>query len=483
MKFFYAIIISVFSFNFSAQTYPSQNISLVSLLTPNTSTTGIGPDGRKYSGCWAWYQSSKNKEYAISGTSIGTYFIDITSAATPTVSDFVPATVNSTYKEIKTYQNFCYIVGDDAAPNRFQIIDMQYLPDSVHVVYDGKSYFERGHTVWIDKDKLYVGGVTYSIGSVPPTSPMNVYSLATPSVPVLLRQLWQDIPSSVAGYVHDMYVRNDTIYASCGNDGLRIIKLNPANTFSLLGSYTNYAGTPYNHSSFLTQNGKYLIFCDESPSKLPMKIVDVQNFSNVTSMSVFNSYTTTTPHNPYLIGNNLAIVSCYQDGLMVYNISNPATPTLTGFFDTHPQGGAISGSYGSSDYRGNWGAYPWLPSGNIVTNDMQNGVFILNASAAYSATTGAILPPSTVGLKTNNGNETNLIFYPNPAADRLAVNYNSNNEVMFKICDAVGEIILEKKYTNGINNYIEVDNLANGTYFINVKSASQSVTKKLIIQH
>ena len=34
---------------------------------------------------------------------------------------------------------------------------MQYLPDSVHVVHNGTTYFERSHTLFIDQDKMYCG--------------------------------------------------------------------------------------------------------------------------------------------------------------------------------------------------------------------------------------------------------------------------------------------------------------------------------------
>ena len=60
----------------TAQTYSSLNISLLAHLDPEKDSTGS--DGRKYSGCWGWAQTSKNKEYAIVGTSSQTYFIDVT---------------------------------------------------------------------------------------------------------------------------------------------------------------------------------------------------------------------------------------------------------------------------------------------------------------------------------------------------------------------------------------------------------------------
>src|SRR5690606_21770501 len=113
-------------------------------------------------------------------------------------------------------------------------------------------------------------------------APMAVFSLTNPEVPQLLRTLNQDIPNNLVDYVHDMYVRNDTVYASCGWKGLCVFRLETnTHTFTPLGSYTNYLAAGYNHSSFLTQNGKYLMFCDESPAGLPIHLVNTENFWNI----------------------------------------------------------------------------------------------------------------------------------------------------------------------------------------------------------
>ena len=424
--FFFFLTISLLNLN--AQTYPSRNISLLSLISPNT--LDVGFDGRHYSGCWGWFQQTKNKEYAICGASNGTYFIDVSSPASPSVSAFVPGPPGGTFREMKTYLHYCYIVSDDSPPNTFQIVDMQYLPDSVHIIYNGTTYFERAHTVWIDGDKMYLGAVLSQSNTV--HSAMQVYSLATPTTPVLLRKLEQDLPQF--NYVHDMYVRHDTLYASCGNDGLQFIKFDTlTKTFILLGSYAGYPYAGYSHSSSLTKNGKYLVFCDELPVGCPIHLVDVQNFSNVQPVKNFLPSINTTPHNPYVIGNKFAVVACYQEGLQIYNIANPSNVSFSGYFDTYPQGGSNTGDYGDIAFRGNWGAYPYLPSGIILANDMQNGLFILDATVAY--TTNIIY---SVGIKNNVPAESNLIMYPNPANEVLSVHYTTHDPTHLQIKKRAG---------------------------------------------
>jgi len=448
--------------------YAKQNIELISLSTPNFGVGGV--DNRLYSGCWGWYQAAKNKEYAICGASNGTYFLDISNPTTPTVCAYVLGKLGCTYREMKTYRNYCYIISDDAQPNKFQIVDMQYLPDSVHLVYEGKDIFERGHTIWIDNDKMYIGTVTYTSGF----SSMNVYSLATPTAPILLKELDDDIPPPLINAVHDMYVRNDTVYASCGYEGLHILKFNSVtNNFTQLGSYTGYGTVgSYNHSSALTQNGKNLLFCDEVPGSLPMRYVNVENFANIQPLQSFKPYTGTTPHNPYMVGNDFAVVACYQDGLYIYDVSIPGSASLSGYFDTHPQGGASVDNYFGADYRGTWGAYPWLPSKIIIAQDMQNGVFLLDATAAFG---------NRASLQNQTAEDETIVFYPNPASDILNVSIMSASSGTLSLINMLGGIVLEKHYNGVIKDEIDLKHIQAGSYLVVVKSNNGVFNKKIVI--
>ncbi len=375
----FAVILSFIAKSILAQTlslapYTSvSNFTAISLISPETFTNQYGD---RYSGCWGWYQANKNKEYAIAGSASGTFWIDVTNPATPSVSAYKAGSqTDQVWREIKTYQNYCYVITDDPGANTFQIFDMQYLPDSVRKVYDSQALFKRGHTLWVDGNKLYVAGITYSNNS---TSSMNVYSLATPSVPVLLRELKQDYPS--ISYVHDMLPSNDTVFASCGNQKLYVYKFNPNNTFTQIGSLSNYPASGFNHSTQLTPNRKTLIMTDEVPASLAFKVLDVQNISNIQVLASTKQYNNTTPHNPFVVSNNLCFMSSYQDGLQLYNISSPATPSLVGFFDTYYQGGGNNNNWSGDDYDGQWGCYPYFPSKNIFACDQKNGIFMLRTN-------------------------------------------------------------------------------------------------------
>jgi choice-of-anchor B domain-containing protein len=471
MKKLLLFISFAISLPFSAQTYSSQNIDLISLISPNSDgTVGIGPDDRRYNCVWGWEHPISNKEFAILGSSIGTYFIDVSNPATPSVSAFVPGKPNCTWREVKTYQNYCYVVSDDPSPNTFQIIDMSALPATVTVVHNGTTYFERGHTLFIDGDYLYIGSTTYSTGG-DPFSSMNVYSLFTPTAPVLMRRLDQDY--SFINTVHDMFVSNDTVFASCGNQGLYVFKWNASlMNFTQLGSYADYPAAGYNHSSWLTADRTKLVFCDET-NAAPIHLVDVQNLSNIQPLSTFLPHPNSVAHNPYVIDNHLAVVSCYQDGVNIYNFANPNNVFLAGFFDTYPQGGHNVGNYFGNDFRGNWGAYPYFSSGILLASDMQNGLFILDPSLANIST----------GIKSNKQNNPNFIVYPNPASDKISVNYNTSSASQLSIKNMLGQNIFTKNFSGSVRDYVDVSHLENGTYFISLTEGEKTFNKKLIISH
>lgn len=457
-----------------SQTYLNHNVTLLSHLDPGKDTTRWG---ERYSGCWGWYQASKNKEYAIIGAAKNTYYIDVTNPTNPVIVDSVEGRAKaSPWREVKTYQNFNYIVSDDIGPNSLQIVDMQYLPDSVHVVYDDTSSIASSHTIFIDQDKLYCGSPKSNSGA----SSMQVYSITTPTAPVLIRDLKQDYPTLWG--VHDMCVRNDTVYASCGSQGFYILKLKANNTFTLLASFTNYVTSGYNHSSWLTDNGKTLVFTDEVNPGLPAKIIDISDFSNITLLDTIAPHTLTTPHNPYVVGNNWCWLSSYRDGLYLYDISDPSNGIIYGYFDTYPQGGLNTNDYSGDDYAGNWGAYPYLPSKIIIATDTKNGVFILDGDATYK---------NSVGIKEQNSKQEKIphfSIFPNPASHLMyfVIANQSQQQLNYCITDLLGNVVDEKMLNVDSPLYktsININNLAEGYYMITLKGDKINETKQFIIQH
>ncbi len=463
-----AACILIVSNAFCQVTYQSQNISLLSNWT-NPNIPAEPSHGLKYGGIWGW-TDGLGKEYAIQGASDGTYFVDVTNPTNPVQVDFVQGRrPNCLYHEIKTYSHYAYLSSDDYSPNSFQIVDLQYLPDSVHVVMDSTLVFERAHTMWVDGDKLYAAAVK---GGYAVYSQMAVFSLANPESPVLISMIENDYPTLLGSPAHDMLVRNDTVYASIGYDGLYIFHFNSAtNHFEYINSITNYVSGGYNHSSALTADGHTLIFCDEVPSGLPMKALDVTDLQNLVIKSTFSSSSGATPHNPFMI-NNTCFIAYYQEGLQVYDVSNASAPVLAGYFDTHVQS-PLGGPFTPDPYAGAWGAYPFLPSGNVLVSDMQNGLFILNVSII-------------LGVSNPLNTASNFQVYPNPTKSNSMLQFNFKNlskEISISLSSLDGKDLISNKILFNSEPNFKLPNLSDGIYMLKVKTENSLEVKKLVIHN
>lgn len=427
MKKIFFCLFAFASFALNAQ-YDKNNIDLLGHWY-NPAQVAEPTYGIKYNGVWGWVDTANNAEYAIIGSGIGTHIIDVTNPTLPIERDFVEGRRDlCIWREYQTYGKYLYAISDDGAPNSFQIIDLSYLPDSVHVIHDDVTIFSRAHTLFIDGDKLYCA----SVNSVSGYHSMAVYSLADPANPVLLRGLEQDYP--VINHAHDMWVRNDTVYASCGYQGLFIYKYNTgANTFSLINSIDFYPDQGYNHSSSVTPDGNTLVFVDEVPENLAVKVADITDITNISIPVTFKSNEGATPHNPYIYGDNRLVLAYYQDGLQIYNINNPAAPVRCGWFDTDTLHGLNDGFPSTPVYQGAWGAYVHLPSGNFLVSDMQNGLYVLDVSLA-------------VGINSSDVNGSVHSAYPNPTSSAVSISMDLRNstELLYHLYDLTGKIVFSK---------------------------------------
>jgi len=450
--------------------YDKQNISMLGHWFSATQTAEP-TYGIKYNSVYGWTNPVDHKEYAVLGSSSGTYIIDVTNPASPVYIDYVAGRrTNCVWREYKTYGHFLYGISDDSSPNSFQIMDLSYLPDSIHVISDNTTLFERSHTLYVDGNKLYCGSVT-----MPGTGghfSMNVYSLANPAAPVLLRKLNQDYPS--INHVHDMLVRNDTVYASCGYQGLFIYKYDSvANDFTELNTLTSYPDQGYNHSSTISPDGHTMVFCDEVPAGMAVKVLDISDINNIGISSTFESNASATPHNPYIKGKDRVIIAYYQDGVQIFDISDPALPVRTGYFDTDTLHGLNDGYPSSFTYHGAWGAYIDLPSGVILSSDMQNGLYILDASNAL------------VGIdehKTANGT---ISVYPNPATGRISVSLQlrENEKAAVEIYDITGRKVISETQAIAAGKStvsIYTSDLNPGIYLLRIKGKALDYSQKIV---
>ncbi|MES2779717.1 MAG: choice-of-anchor B family protein [Bacteroidota bacterium] len=354
-----------------------------------------------------WKDTVKNREYMIAGSTDSLYFFDVTTPLNMKKCDVEAGrSRNAINRDYEIYGHYVYCVSDRTSPlGSLEIFDLQYLPDSVHKVYDNDTFSINTHTIFIEQasQRMYLcGNIHKPAGSWS----MGIFSLANPEEPAFLGELDKN---QGCPYTHEVFVQRDTAYCSCGNSGLFIYDLrNPQQTVLLGSIVAPYPGNGYNHSSWLDSTGKYLMFTDENQGS-PIKVYDLEHINAPDLVTYFNSNTQALPHNAYWKG-RFAYASSYEDGVYIYDMQNipTQTPSIAAFYDTYPKN--ATGIY--NGFHGCWGVWPFLPSGLILASDISEGLFVLETTwplGTEDAQQGI--------LKTS--------FYPNPFTEKVTVSIQS----------------------------------------------------------
>jgi choice-of-anchor B domain-containing protein len=464
------IFISFFIFNssfliFHSSAQPvSWNINLLSQFD-DTAVKAEPNFGIRYNNVWGWADTVKHREYAILSTVRGSFFIDVTVPTSPVVCDFVKGRRDSCiFRDCKTYLNYAYLVSDDIAPNSFQIVDMSYLPDSVHVVYDSDTLIVRAHNITIEGNKMFCGNVHYDKNNFGNYYSMAVYSLANPVAPQFISAL--NDPN--VNIMDDMQVRHDTIFGNCALDGFYIYKMNSNNTFSEIASISPFALQGYNHSTALTADSRTIILCDWSSPFFPVTPIDVSDMNNVQTLPTFQDTNTTTfsPHGAFIRKgeNNFVTVAYYQDGLQIFNISNPSAAYRTGFYDTYPKKNDGNSVNCVCNYTGCGSAFVNFPSGTILACDFQHGMFVLDGSAALM-----------LGENEIEEGKNSLQVFPNPTEGKTNLSMNRFENLSIRIYTVYGECI-HRQIASSPNCQIDLSSEPNGIYFLKATDLKKKIS-------
>lgn len=375
--FFYTII----SMGLYAQ---GQNMTL--------EATWDGSGGTPYNDVWG-YVDDAGSEYAIFGSQTHVYFINVSDPSNPVLVDGFDGSwtnpdgstingANTVWRDMKTYKHFAYAVADNSGEG-LMIFSLCDLPNSVTKVNQDNTVFGSAHNVYIDVPN----GRMYVVGANTRSQGLIIYDVAAnPVDPPVIGNVNID-----GGYVHDIFVQNNIAYCSSGNDGMYILDCTDPTDPCLVASL-NTGG--YNHSAWIYEDGTKLLYAEEVPTGLPMGILDISNMGtcnfpgSIDMISTFRApleapaATNVTYHNPYIV-DNYAIVSSYQDGVTMYDISDPNNVTRVAYYDTFL---GNNGSY--SGYQGCWGTYPFLPSGIILGADRSTGLYILSTTIPITSECG-----------------------------------------------------------------------------------------------
>jgi len=416
----------------------------------------------KYNDCWGY--TANGIEYAIAGSTEGTHYFKINGQNKFEEVDFVAGkfvSMSVIHRDIKTYRHYAYAICDEGESS-LQIIDLSYLPDSVHVVAENDTTFARVHTIFIDEVNalLYACSITPKINGIMSSKiSMQVFSLANPELPVLIYTGPNDIPE-----VHSAYVKNNIAYLSCGFDGLRVFDFTNPSSPVFKQNITTYQEQGYNHQGWLSPDGKTYVFGDETSGK-KLKKCEVDSNHEIEIKSTFgtNSENNSVPHN-IMITNEFAFVAYYNEGLRVYDI-RPRVPVEIAHYDTYP----VSSFF---NMNGAWGIYADYPSGNLLVSDRHYGLFLFDFNRSVFSQ-----PP-----------QDNTTLYPNPSTIDGTITIRINDKLdafSVEIYDINGKKLSNQSFENTSFGIIETPN-STGIYqaiisYINKKNQTVMVGKRILV--
>ena len=308
---------------------------------------------------WGWADGIGN-EYALVGLNNGFSVVNVTTPTTP-VEEFFISDINSTWRDVKTFGHYAYVTTEANAG--LLIVDLSDMSGNTYfhqTIFNGNNSsteFTAAHNLYIDENGVaYIFGASSNSGSSPADGAIFLDVATNPIDPSYLGE-WNDF------YIHDGMVRGDTMYVGCINEGeLYIVDVSNKNNPQNLGHTT----TPnsFTHNAWVSNDGNYVFTTDEQSDAYvgSYNITDMNNIQEVDRIQS-NPGSNSIPHNAHVDGNFL-ITSWYRDGTVVHDITYPNNMIEVANYDSYA---------GSGDgFDGCWGTYPFLPSGNIISSDINS---------------------------------------------------------------------------------------------------------------
>jgi choice-of-anchor B domain-containing protein len=345
MKKFFACL-PLFACLFAAvSAFAQTNVTHLSTVTFNN---------QKLSNVWGY--TANGSEYALVGGFQGTTIVDITNPAAP-VNIVTVAGPNSDWREIKTYENFAYVVSEGGGG--VQIIDLSNLPNNnpAHYSYfcnvPGFGNMNTGHALHVDETAgfLYVYGSNINGGR-----PVVINLEPDPYNPTYAGRL------AALAYAHDGYADGDFMYAGHIFAGQFSI-VNFTNKASPVVVATQPTPGAFTHNTWLS--GSTLFTTDEVSGSF-LTAYDISNTNNIRELDRIRSNpgSGVIAHNTYITNTNYAVTSWYKDGFTIVDVDRPANMVQVGNFDTYPNDAGTG-------FEGCWGVYPYFPSGTIIASNIR----------------------------------------------------------------------------------------------------------------
>ena len=369
---------------------------------------------------WGYVDSFGN-EYALVGLTNGFSVVNLSSPSNPTEEFFIPG-AQSIWRDIKVWNNYAYVTCDQGSDGLL-IVDLNDMTGNTYVFIstdqNGQNMFTRAHNLYIDEfGKAYIFG-----GNVSPVGGALILDVTNVDIN-------NNVKPTILGvfdeyYLHDGMARGDTLWGAAINQGnFYAIDVSNPSSPEIFNNGLAFNNTPDNftHNCWISDDGKTLFTTDEV-SGAYLGAYDVSDLNNIYEIDRIQSSpgSGVIPHNTHVDG-NFIITSYYRDGITVHDVTFPNNMIEVAYYDMYS---------GSGDgFDGSWGAYPYLPSGLILSSEINSGpngegmLLVLEPSFqqacflqgnVYDMTGSPIFGANIEILSTNISSTTNLNGFYNTA--------------------------------------------------------------------
>ena len=307
---------------------------------------------------WA-YVDGEGNEYALVGTHDpgGVSVVDLSDPENPTEVAFVPDAA-SLWRDVKTWGTHAYAINENS--EGLLIIDLSSLPDASGITTsrytgpDGNTW-TSAHNVFIDEF-----GFAYIFGANRGSGGAIMLDLTDPENPV-------EVGTYEAAYIHDGMAKNNILYTCDLYVGtFSVVDVTDKSNPIYMGGHE----TPdlFTHNIWVSEDETHVYTTDEVSGGY-ITGYDISDLNDIveTDRTQDKPNSSVTPHNTFFMDDFL-ITSYYDAGVVIHDVTDPENMVLTGQYDTAPN---------NSPGFGNWGAYPYLPSGLVLASDNAEGLFVL----------------------------------------------------------------------------------------------------------
>ncbi len=327
-----------------------------SLAQLNMTLLGTKTYSNELSDIWGYVDSLGN-EYALVGVQDGISVVDVTDPANPNEIWWFNGPF-TTWRDLKVWNKHMYVTNESS--QGLFIVDLSGLPDTALPAtanYTGTTYpFGSAHNLFIDENGVaYVIGSDYGNGGAimldVDTDPMNPMELGVFDT----------------YYLHDAMARGDTLWGGAISNGF-FVAADVSNKNAPTVLATQNTPSNFTHNCWISDDGNYLYTTDEKKNAY-IAAYDVSDIANITEVDRIRSNpgSGVIVHNTHFM-NDYIITSYYRDGVTVHDVTYPDNMIEVANYDTYA---------GSGDgFNGAWGVYPWLPSGNVIVSNIEDGLSV-----------------------------------------------------------------------------------------------------------